>query len=532
MKSSKVCSAIGLTVVLTLLMGTAIESEAFVRTCQNQDAGEWEFGIAPSGCDAELFGDVPRVRLIYKDTIFDRTSQDATERRRYISQMHALIRDAVTDYIRRREPQVSDEDVEMWVHSILSVATQETYLSHYRIGLDSRLKLMTGDRVVSHGIMQINQEFHASRDQDNSFDLVGNLLYGIDHYYLEFTRARQAGCIRRRANESRAARFEALSRAAYSAYNGGPIAVCRWTNPRHPWSKNDKGYHKQYKTAPWREFVDDPRRASPVKTACLANGDDLCALAGEERAAYLMSRPLVFEDATCFLNTTGVYTCSNHLRTFQCFQGLKPEVFNARPLKLDVRDSRAQVRWVNDRDSLCRVGLPQLARIGDIIRVKKDVRLRKTVGGPVLTGVKTGTLVQVLDYEIEPGPKGDRHYRIRLGSVEGFIFAGGRGDHVAWSEVVAVVPRGRQVPLWIPRAGSVVEIRRAQGISVLSEAKDGAPVLGTLPVKTQVNVQSVVVRWAANEIYAQIQHRNGIGYIYVGRTYPDLSVPEWVRVLK
>ena len=73
---------------------------------------------------------------MYTPLILDRRNVDDQSRTAYVTNIHALIRDLAKTYIRRRQPGVSEEKIQEWVRAYMSVATQETFLSHYRIGLD------------------------------------------------------------------------------------------------------------------------------------------------------------------------------------------------------------------------------------------------------------------------------------------------------------------------------------------------------------------------------------------------------------
>ena len=85
----------------------------FVRECPSKDAGSWNWGEAPSGCEASRFGETSRIKFLYRDFVFDRTSSTPDEHRKdYVTSIHALIRDLSAEYIRAKNPDVHDDEVQ------------------------------------------------------------------------------------------------------------------------------------------------------------------------------------------------------------------------------------------------------------------------------------------------------------------------------------------------------------------------------------------------------------------------------------
>ena len=519
----------------------------------NPDRGAWAWGEAPTGCDANRFGDTSRIRFVYSDYVIDRRSvgQNPDQRRDYMNNMNALLREVAKQTIRSKVPGVRDDEVNAFVRAIKGVATQETYWSHYRIGPDGRYKLMTGDRFISHGMMQINQNYHASRGQDNSFDLVGNVTYGVEHYLDEWTRAKSATCVTRiqsARNSTRAQYLEALTRAAYSAYNGGSGSICRWSIPNHAWAKNDRGFHGKWQRNEWSPLIADDSAALKLDLNCIRSGDELCGVATERRGEYLASRPLILEEgSTCVTIDGQTLHCANDLRTFACLARLDTDVLRARPIRVAANDrqlrSLRQIR-VADRAQFCTEAVPQLYRIGDVVRIEKDVRVRREMGGAEIGSLRRGQRYQILDFEIDLANNGDRHYRVRMNnSVEGWAYAGNSSNATTWmvSESTGFQAPPATAQLALPFSGGRVRIRKAEGLRLLNEIVQGneaaitaasanAPVLarGTL-----LQVEKVEVRGTANEIWVQVRGESSTqGWIYAGRTYPQLSIGNRIEVLR
>lgn len=524
--------ALGFSVLMSSPWAQASE---YVKTCENRDPGEWNFGSSPFGCDADQYGDISRIEFIYGDYIFDRRATDREHRKEYTTNMHALIRQMAQSYIRSRKPDVSRDEVRAWEHALLAVATQETYMSHYRIGPDSRFKLTTGDRQDSHGMMQVNQKYHAARDQDSSFDLVGNITTAMDIYYLEWERAKKSSCYRALAKKkgvSRKQLFEYQARGAYSAYNGGSSAICRYANPRHLWVKNDIGFYDKWTTQEWNNFISDPEKKVDLNIKCLIDGDDLCAVAKEYQGQYLKNRPVVFENGrTCISGDGQHFDCTASLRIFSCMANITPEALEAHPVY--VKDLVSGVTYTNhaSRDFICRSSVIGLVAVGDFISPRKEIRLRADVGGRVVGSVKPHQVYQVLDYDVQLGADSKRYYRVRVDSkTEGYFYAGDEKDHKEWA--VKAEASLRNTKLYLPKAGSVVQIARKGGVKVMSSLDKERLEVGVLPSGEKVQVLNVMVQDSENEIYLYVESEGLKGFVYGGRTYPELTVPHWIKVIE
>lgn len=524
-----------------LLPDSATSRVAFVRDCHAKDAGDWNWGEAPSGCEANRFGDTSRIKFIYHDFVYDRTTTTPDEHRKdYVTAIHALLRDLSTEYIKAKKPDVQADEVKAFVEAIEAVAHQETYWSHYRVGKDGRYKLMTGDKNISHGMMQINQKYHASKERDTSFDLVGNVGFGIEHFYAKWDMASRARCINRTRNQKREQTLVNITRAAYAAYNGGSDAVCRWTNPGHPWFKNDKNYYGKLTGKSWSEWVRADDHKLAIDLACIRSGDDLCAIAKERKGEYLASRPLLLADgSTCVVGEGEQLECARDLRVFTCLAALTPDLKSSEPLKISAGDaevSRLARRYHEDRMTLCQASDQGFALIGDVVVAKQDLAVRATTGGRVVGYAKKGLGFQVLDIEVSLDPKAKRHYRVRLNAkTEGWIDAGTAEttarlltiERKAFGEV------GKFVTAWIPTKGSAVEIVKAEGVKLLVAPETGssrAEVKGQIAKGATPVVEEVKVLGAANEIWLKVRNGADVGYIFAGRTYPTTTIQDWVKV--
>lgn len=541
--------------LLTLISGMALAALAvtssekafsnvpFIRDCQGKDPGVWQWGEAADGCDAKRYGSVSRIKYVYPEFVFDRTTATDVERRKdYVTNVNALLRDLATKYIRDRRPDVQDDEVAAFVKAIHAVAQQETYWSHYRIASAGGYKLTTGDHNISHGMMQINQRYHASKDQDRSFDIIGNVSFGIEHYFDEWENALKAKCTMRVKNQSREQTFENVTRSAYSAYNGGPGAICRWTNPKHPWAKNDRNYLKKLKEQNWSEFVRDENHKLNVNLDCARSGDDFCAVAKDRLNEFIGSRALVMEDGSTCVTTDGkTLQCAKDVRVFTCLAGMSEEVASATPLKVKSSDRQIMEMkrtFVENRLELCQKAFPDIASIGDVVTTNVAIAVKSEIGGRTVGFTKKGQALQVLDVDVELDEAHLRNYRVRLSNkVEGWIAAGTKdtAEKIATVTHLQMAPPAKTVTQYLPAKGGQVVIAKTDGLSLLSshESDDWSPpqtTIAKLTPGTVAEVQDVLISSAANEIWLQVKTPAGEGYVYAGRTYPSSTVDQWVTV--
>lgn len=518
-----------------LMLGQTAEARVpFVRQCTGNDIGEWEFGEAANGCDAFRFGNPARIKFVYADFTFDRTKTDVeAERKKYVTNLNGLIGELATRYIRSRKPNVAEDEVEAFALQMRTVAHQETFWSHYRIGRDGKYKMATGDKNVSHGIMQINQKYHASRSEDRSFDLVGNISYGIELSYAKWETALETKCVTRSKKQTRAQTLINASRATYASYNGGPGAICRWTNPKHPWARNDRAFFRKLNAKEWAPWVTEPEKKVTIDLDCARTGDDLCAVAKERREEMITSRPLIMEDGRTCVSTDGKsLDCARDTRVFSCMAGIRSEVLASAPLKVRASDGEIAAMPANDhvdRLGLCNQAFPDMAKLGDLVIPSKDVGMAKDIGGRPFLKIKKGQALQVLDLEVDiDEANAPKFYRVRLaGQQEGWI--SGTDVQIVNLGFRAPTDALSKTKTWLPAIGRAVEVAKTDGSKLLSKP-DSKDIVATLSKGAQAMVEAVEVTGAANEIWLKVKAGDLEGYIYAGRTFPSLSIEQWVKL--
>jgi hypothetical protein len=520
----------------------------YQKQCPQKDNGVLKFGEFTSGCDASAYGDGSRVKDLYSMLIFNRQDGSETERTRYSTEMYALIRTMAHDFAMRTELASSPDEVENFVRSIMAVAQQETYWSHYRTGLtDGRLKIATGDSQDSHGMMQINQKYQGAKGRDNSFDLVGNIELGIEYYYAGYKRAESISCVKSKKNTkgvNQTKYLEMKSRAAYSAYNGGPGAICRWAKRKSEWAENDSHFYDKYVNQEWLQYVSDIHMPAHVRADCLINGDDLCALPASTRDLYVHERPVAMSDGQTCIWQNGEFRCASDIRTFYCL-GISSEVLTRNPILIPGGSDldKSLVRSpVKNRDQLCHETNPGLIDVGSFLRVKASGKLvrNEIMGEQVLQKTQAGAVYQVLDYQIRMGDSQrlERFYKIRLDNKkEGYIFGGDTQSYASFAEKVEANPAVTKSVL--PVAGSFVMAapkntsKDGSSLRFLYSPDSNSPDQGRIPVGTRLKILKIVVlQNSENLIYLAIEFGGKSGYVYAGHTLPEVTFSDYFKVVK
>lgn len=533
------------TATMVFLAGDfAISRVPFVRDCPGKDPGSWNWGEAPSACEASRFGEVARIKFIYSDFALDRTrGEDPEHRKDYVTNLHALLRELSTEFIKAKKPDVTKAEADAFVLAIEAVAHQETYWSHYRVGKDGRYKMMVGDKNISHGIMQINMTYHASKEDDRSFDLVGNIGFGVELFHHKWESAKKARCTQRTRKQTDEQYYQNITRAAYSSYNGGSDAVCRWTNPKHTWAKNDKNFFGKLKGQMWSEWVRVEDQKIRIDVGCIRSGDEICAVAQPRTSESLVNRPLVLDDGMSCVITAAEggdrLDCARDYRIAKCLVAQRPELNVSGALKVMATDPELSKykRFVHtDRMALCGKAHPTAALVGDVVKLNQNAGIRmKVEGGVTIATAKKGEMFQVIDVELPFDSLGNRLYKVVYKSKsskaqEGWISA---GPDVDGNKVLSVIsrlaePAPKGLNLWLPTVGAQLEIAKADGVKLLV-SQDGE-VKSTLAKGDKAIVEEVKILGAANEIWLRVRTASDTGYIYSGSTYPNMTVDQWVKV--
>jgi hypothetical protein len=239
-------------------------------SCYNRlNTGAWTFGTAPAGCNVSpaqgtAYAKAQYDKLIYKDGA-------TNARNEYMSELFPMAKAMGEYYIRRRNPSVTQAEVNGFVAGFQALLNQETFWSHYRIASDGVLRYMRGDSLHGYGIMQVDDRSHAvALNQGKGVDLAENMAYGLDIYYAAWVKAKTVSCVTSTTD------YEQRARAAWSAYNGGSGSICRWTNPNSAHAAKDTQYITKFRAKAWLAHVADQNRKSAVNVECLVEGVRPC----------------------------------------------------------------------------------------------------------------------------------------------------------------------------------------------------------------------------------------------------------------
>ena len=489
--------------------------------CNNRVGGSWSFGIAPHACDVSPFLKSDYIEEEWSNILFDTIKSRPTEQSRYMQELYSVLSEASELYIKRRKPNVRNDEINAWQRAILSIAHQESFWSHYRIASDKKIKMMRGDYGHGHGLMQIDDRWHfTSITQGVGANLFDNLLYALDEYYAAWEQAPSTNCVRSSSD------FTAVTRAAYSAYNGGVKRICRWTNPNDKWAKNDKNFYSKWTAKSWEKYVADKNRKSSLDVSCYLSGKEQCPKSEEINATNWDLDTLYRINNTnfCRYNQTNL-ECVSDYRDLGCLNqvyGNTEKVENGdellihRPIESDIID----------RHELCSNTIGGLHSVGTNIVLKKNIILREKPAGNTILTTKKGNIVQVLDFEIKQSDDQARYYKIKFNDKEGYIYAGNKQTHAQWASITRTKAKQRT----IAQPQDLVLVNNKFGINLRD--KVGGTRYLTVPRGEIVEVEDVIVNSNNNKVYYKVYYGGRTGYLYGGQILPDKTVEDWVKIRK
>lgn len=240
--------------------------------CGNRAGGSWSFGRAPSICDFDDFLPLDFAKKTYTSQIFDDRVSVTNERERYMGEMYSALKYLATWYIKQRNPKVLQDEVDGFVRAVFSMAHQESYWSHYRISSSGRLQMMRGDYGHGHGLFQVDDRWHFNAVvEGKAANMIMNGVYSLDEYYAAWLKSSSVWCIKSSSD------YYNRARAAYSAYNGGPSKICRWTNPADTWARNDNGFKQKLDAQSWRNYIKSEDEQTSLNIPCIAAGGESCS---------------------------------------------------------------------------------------------------------------------------------------------------------------------------------------------------------------------------------------------------------------
>ena len=509
---------------LTLLFySISLSSFAYNNTedywqCLNRVGGEWNFGRIPYACDISPFGTETHVTNNYAPVVFDDNAASRnTERDRYMQELYAFIRDAADYYLLTRKPDASSDERSAWQHAIYSIAHQESFWSHYRDASDGRMKMIRGDSGHGHGMMQIDDRWHftAIDEEGKGFKLIENMIYAQDIYYAEWQRAPDQWCLDSATN------WRDRSRSAYSAYNGGPIKICRWTDPNDTWAQNDENFAQKYDNHSWDWYIADSNHVSSIHVSCLAEGGSNC---NQPDFSAWDGRLLKIDNSDACIYSGNKLHCLDDDRNAVCLTHIA-DFDLALITELTSADIVGISRSDYNQHQICHDLVASLHRVGSFIHILQDIELLAAPGGGKIADIPTHSTIQVLDFQVEDKQDHDRHYMVTFDSQTGYINAGDKNDHNTWTEITTEIPTNQLIPV----TGQTIRIVPGSGINL--RETPGGTLITAVPNAEELIAQSYVVRDTDNKIYYELDYANQSGYIYGGHIFDPPTVENWVELV-
>ena len=268
----------------TTAKNDSIKRKFELQSCAHKVRGGYaNYGQAPYGCDANMYESADDILKDQSDLVFNEKKAKSTEVKRYTTAMYRYIRDTADAYISKRNRDVSTKEKEAFRRAIMALVHQESFWSHYRLhDKDGRVKVMKGDEDWSFGMMQVHGRWHGDMvRKTKAWTISGNLGYGLDIYYNAWLKAKGFAC-----NKS----LEDRARGAYSIYNAGGYAGCRWQDEDDKWARNDKGFYEKWRGQMWNKWLDKKTAELPstIDVACLLDeGGASCANSTSDGSAVL-----------------------------------------------------------------------------------------------------------------------------------------------------------------------------------------------------------------------------------------------------
>jgi hypothetical protein len=218
------------------------------QACSKKLSGKWDFGYASYGCAMPASAAI-KAEVEFKTYVLNESVELTTEKTRFAKEMYSFLSDYSQEYLKRREPDATNEDIDAWTLLILATAHQESYWTQYRLGEDQFFRFFRGDGGHGYGLMQVDDRWHKSFIRSEKvYDLNAHMIYAMDLLYENRKIIKKSPCSGASTNDD-------LNRSIYSAYNGGAKSKCRWQNSSHVWARNDKNFYTKYTEKSWEKAI-------------------------------------------------------------------------------------------------------------------------------------------------------------------------------------------------------------------------------------------------------------------------------------
>lgn len=477
--------------------------------CNNRTTGEWSFGRVPSICDIDPFMDLYVASKQYDVVVFQDRNNRTEERERYMNQMNALIEETALYYASLRNPQASNEELSYWVRGIKAMAHQETFWSHYRIPTTKNyVQMMRGDRGHGHGIFQVDDRWHFSDIKSGKgANLMLNMFKGLDVFFSAWKDSIKAKCV------SSATDYVSRVRSTWSQYNGGASNICRWAKG----VQKDKDFFTRYQDQAWKKFITDYSIETTVNIECLAQGQENCP--------PRQTDDFVWKEDHLYILNSGYYCfhknfqnhCVTQLDDVTCL-ALKFSPTSKEEQAMEVPDEATDdfPKIHHDRHQLCQSSVSNLYPVGTYIKIKKDINLRQTPGGNLVSTLKSGDILQVQDFMALNKEVQSRYYKIMTDQKSGYLYAGNATSFKDWAVTTTTRPKERYLTL-------EKETLFNNNLAPLSIRTADGHEIGEIGVGEEFEVFQTKVQGDNNSILYLVDQK-GPGYVFAGQLLPDLKL--------
>ncbi len=489
--------------------------------CAHKVDGQWgAFGKIPKACDIDPFAAPNFVFDQLAVAIFDDNQLQSDETLRYMDNLNASLKAAASYYYSTRNPTASTQEINQWLQAIKSLATVESYWSHYRLATDQRLKMIRGDLGHGHGMMQIDDRWHfVAIESGVGWHLFENWLYAFEIFYAEWQRAPSQSCV------SSATSWVERSRSAYSAYNGGPSKICRWqTNP----ITQDNNFIELYTGQPWQAVINQTDLASPLDVVCFLEAEPACLPPVDNSPqADWQYQLLQLTNGHYCLFYGSEFHCIEDSQDVVCLNKVLDYVSRNSLLSLDAAQSSAFAEVFYETHQ-CLSHVSNSFKVSQAIRTIQSINIRQTPGG-ALTGSATraGGYYQILDLVVTNQDQQYRYYRIEEGNVSGYIYAGSADTYQDW----AVLADTSQLSVKsIATADDKILVTATNGLNLRETTDMNSNLLVNIPKESQLRVLDTQIIGMDNNVYYQISYDNQLGWVYAGHILPTSSLADWVSI--
>jgi len=505
--------------------------------CFNISAWGSGYGSFATACDVEPWGNENYAIDKFSAVTFNTNVSNTTERERYVTQLHAMLRETTAYYIKARKPDVSAEEVAAWRQANFAKASVETLWTHYTER--SNVQMIRGDSGHGHGLVQIDDRYHFTKlEEGKGWHIFENVIYGMEIFYAEWQKAASASCI---ASETD---WLNRSRSAYSAYNGGPSKTCRWKNAP---IVQDVNFLDHYNANQWNNYITDANFVTPLDIPCFMEGASGCS-AAEGMVDVDSDDPNNWP--TRQVNLTSGEACVFTNDTLQCVENPLDMIcldiqYGSTAGKVFPSNDVTQNYTINvqDRFDCFNSALPNsLVKVGGVLKV-----IAKNADGSTLspelwqdldatysTGVNAvwGKSYQVTDFIVSQANDTApilRYYQIKEGETRGYVLANNleTGD-----ELIAETPANELAIQYITlaRENDVITVHPESGIQMRTVINDDNTIVATVPKNQQLTVLNTVVSGSSSSIYYLVEFANTQGYIFGGKLLNGNTQEYWATV--